>query len=41
VVMLFASPCTDTLRDAVRALPGVVGAGCASPARFRWPHCYC
>lgn len=31
VVMLFASPCTDTLRDAVRALPGVVGAGCASP----------
>ncbi len=31
VVMMFASPCTDTLRDAIRAVPGVVGAGCASP----------
>jgi putative ABC transport system permease protein len=29
VVMLFAQPCTDALRDAVRAIPGVRGAGCA------------
>jgi len=32
VLMLFASPCTKTLRDAVRALPGVKGAACSSPA---------
>ncbi len=32
VVMLFASPCTETLRDAVRAVPGVRGAACSSPA---------
>jgi len=32
VVMLFASPCTSALRDAVRALPGVKGAACSSPA---------
>jgi putative ABC transport system permease protein len=31
VVMLFASPCTDTLRDAVRAIPGVKAAACSSP----------
>jgi putative ABC transport system permease protein len=31
VVMLFASPCTDALRDAVRALPGVKAAACSSP----------
>jgi putative ABC transport system permease protein len=31
VVMLFASPCTETLRDAVRAVPGVKSAACASP----------
>ena len=30
VVMLFASPCTDTLRDLVKAVPGVRGAACAS-----------
>jgi putative ABC transport system permease protein len=32
VVMLFASPCTDTLRDAIAAVPGVRSAACASPA---------
>ncbi|WP_372786154.1 FtsX-like permease family protein [Phenylobacterium sp.] len=32
VVMLFASPCTNALRDAVRAVPGVTGAACSSPA---------
>lgn len=31
VVLLLASPCTDTLRDAVRAIPGVEGAACSSP----------
>ncbi|MFI4963902.1 MAG: ABC transporter permease [Caulobacterales bacterium] len=31
VMMLFASPCTETLRDAMAALPGVRGAACASP----------
>jgi putative ABC transport system permease protein len=31
VVMLFASPCTNALRDAVRALPGVKAAACSSP----------
>jgi putative ABC transport system permease protein len=31
VLLLAASPCTDTLRDAVRAVPGVRGAACASP----------
>jgi putative ABC transport system permease protein len=31
VVMLFASPCTDALRDAVRAVPGVRLAACSSP----------
>jgi putative ABC transport system permease protein len=30
VVMLFASPCTESLRDAVRAVPGVRAAACAS-----------
>ena len=30
VVMLFASPCSDALRDAVKAVPGVRGAACAS-----------
>lgn len=30
VVMLFASPCTEALRDAVKAVPGVRGAACAS-----------
>jgi putative ABC transport system permease protein len=30
VVMLFASPCTETLRNAVKAVPGVRGAACAS-----------
>jgi putative ABC transport system permease protein len=32
VVMLFASPCTNALRDKVRAVPGVKAAACASPA---------
>ncbi len=32
VVMLFASPCTDGLRDAIAALPGVRAAACSSPA---------
>jgi len=31
VVMLFASPCTQALRDIVGAVPGVRGAACASP----------
>ncbi len=31
VVLLFASPCTDTLRDAVKAVPGVKSAACSSP----------
>ena len=31
VVLLFASPCTDTLRDAVKAVPGVERAACSSP----------
>ena len=31
VVMLFASPCTDALRNAIGALPGVHAAACASP----------
>jgi len=31
VLMLFASPCTDTLRDAVLTVPGVRAAACASP----------
>jgi putative ABC transport system permease protein len=30
VVMLFASPCTETLRNAVKVVPGVRGAACAS-----------
>jgi putative ABC transport system permease protein len=30
VVMLFASPCTESLRDAVKAVPGVRAAACAS-----------
>ena len=32
VLILFAAPCTDALRDAVAAVPGVRSAGCASPA---------
>lgn len=31
VLLLFASPCTEGLRDAVRGLAGVQGAACASP----------
>jgi len=31
VVLLLASPCTDALRDAVKAIPGVQGAACSSP----------
>ncbi|THD78286.1 MAG: FtsX-like permease family protein [Phenylobacterium sp.] len=38
VVMLFASPCTDTLRDAVRAIPGVQRAACSSPAAVELAH---
>jgi putative ABC transport system permease protein len=30
VVMLFAAPCTDPLRDLVRAMPGVKAAACSS-----------
>ena len=30
VLLLFAQPCTDTLRDEVRRVPGVVEAGCSS-----------
>ncbi|HEX3364238.1 FtsX-like permease family protein [Phenylobacterium sp.] len=32
VMMLFASPCTETLRNEVLAVPGVRGAACGSPA---------
>ncbi len=38
VMMLFASPCTDALRDAVRAVPGVRSAACASPAAVGLNH---
>ncbi len=31
VLLLAASPCTDTLRDAIRAVAGVRAAACASP----------
>jgi putative ABC transport system permease protein len=31
VLLLAAAPCTDTLRDAIRAVPGVRAAACASP----------
>jgi putative ABC transport system permease protein len=31
VLLLLASPCSPALRDAVRAVPGVEGASCASP----------
>jgi putative ABC transport system permease protein len=31
VLILFASPCTDELRDAIRAVPGVRTAACSSP----------
>jgi putative ABC transport system permease protein len=30
VLLLAASPCSDTLRDAIRSVPGVRGAACAS-----------
>ncbi|HEY1427352.1 MAG TPA: FtsX-like permease family protein [Caulobacteraceae bacterium] len=35
VLLLAASPCSDTLRDAVRAVPGVRGAACASPGAIQ------
>ncbi|MDB5417503.1 MAG: transporter permease [Phenylobacterium sp.] len=35
VLMLFASPCTDTLRDAIRTVPGVSGAACSSPGAIQ------
>jgi putative ABC transport system permease protein len=38
VMMLFASPCTDTLRDAIRAVPGVRGAACSSPGAVELSH---
>lgn len=31
VLMLFASPCTDALREAIGAIPGVEAAACSSP----------
>jgi len=31
VLLLFASPCTQALRDAVSGVPGVEGAACSSP----------
>ncbi|HLZ77039.1 FtsX-like permease family protein [Phenylobacterium sp.] len=30
VMLLFAQPCTDTLRDQVRRVPGVINAACSS-----------
>ncbi|MFL5296144.1 MAG: FtsX-like permease family protein [Phenylobacterium sp.] len=38
VLMLFAAPCTDTLRDAVRAVPGVKQAACSSPGVVELTH---
>jgi putative ABC transport system permease protein len=38
VIMLFAAPCTDALRDAIRAVPGVEAAGCASPGALELGH---
>jgi putative ABC transport system permease protein len=38
VLMLFAAPCTDSLRDAVRAVPGVRLAACASPSAVELSH---
>lgn len=38
VLILFASPCSDTLRDAIRALPGVQAAACSSPAAVELNH---
>jgi putative ABC transport system permease protein len=38
VLMLFAAPCTDTLRDAIRAVPGVRQAACSSPAAVELSH---
>jgi putative ABC transport system permease protein len=35
VLLMAASPCTDTLRDAVRAVPGVRAAACASPGAIQ------
>lgn len=35
VLLLAASPCSDTLRDAIRAVPGVRGAACASPGAIQ------
>jgi len=37
-MMLFASPCTDTLRNAVAAIPGVQRAACASPGAIEISH---
>jgi putative ABC transport system permease protein len=38
VLMLFAAPCTDALRDAVRAVPGVRAAACSSPMSIELTH---
>jgi len=38
VLMMFAAPCTDTLRDAVSAVPGVKQAACSSPAAVELTH---
>jgi putative ABC transport system permease protein len=38
VLMLFAAPCTDALRDQIRAVPGVRGAACASPMAIELNH---
>jgi putative ABC transport system permease protein len=38
VLMLFAAPCTATLRDAVRAVPGVRQAACSSPMVVELTH---
>jgi putative ABC transport system permease protein len=35
VLLLAASPCTDNLRDAIRTVPGVRGAACASPGALQ------
>jgi len=38
VLMLFAEPCTDALRNAVLAVPGVRSAACSSPAAVGMNH---
>jgi putative ABC transport system permease protein len=38
VLMLYATPCTDVLRDVIRQVPGVKAAACSSPASIGLSH---